>query len=365
MVARDDHPGGVGHPAAHLGEPPVRPSEHRRHEVAVRVQRGTPGVRGLLGREGLAQRRTDLLPRPGPPRRRTAVRQEQDRPYDAVPQRVAVAVGMVAGRAGDAVVTPLVAHERDRVGVGAKGGPGQRNPPGRGLEGLLDGVAPGQGVAGVVHLVEHDEGATPLGASPVQQRVRRDAGVGEHHSVEVGAGAAHRVAEPRVEHDAHPGGGVGPLGLQVLGRCHDGDRLHGAAGQQLAGDAQGEGGLTGTRGRDRQEIAGVAPQVGHQRSALPGAQRRCSRGFGGWRGHGGAALPGCGGAASEGKGGQRGTSRSLGERPDSRASRHPRHRSAASDRQTAGSPGVIAQTLGKTGASTNFGAPSREGAPPR
>lgn len=273
MVRGDDHAAGVRHGAAHLGEPTVGGRQHRGHPVAVRVQRRTPGGGGLLDGERLPQRRGDLLAGPGAPRRRTAVGKEQHRSYDTVAERVAVAVGVVAGRPGDPVGAALVPHEGDGVGVAAKRRAGQREPPGRRLEGLLHGVAPGQGVPGVVHLVQDHERTAAGGPRAVQRGVRGDAGVGQRDTVEVRAGGAHGVAEPGVEHDPDLGGSQRPLGLQVLGRSDDGDGLHHARRQQLRGDAQREGRLARTGSGDRQVVARCAAQVVHQRGALPGTQR--------------------------------------------------------------------------------------------
>jgi hypothetical protein len=62
------------------------------------------------------------------------------------------------------------------------------------------------------------------------------------------------VAELRVQRDAVGGRRLGPLHLEMLGGHDHGDRLDGAVGQQLAGDAQSKCGLTRTGSGDQQKI---------------------------------------------------------------------------------------------------------------
>ena len=157
-------------------------------------------------------------------------------------------------------------------GVGAERRAGQGQPAGGGLERLADRVAPGQGVAAVVDLVEDDQGGRGLGAGPVQQRLAGDLGVGEGDAVELGGVPALGVGEVRVDADADPGGGVGPLGLEVLGGGDDGDPLDDAPGQQLGGEAQREGRLAGAGRGDGEEVAGGRLEV--LRPAPPACQAR-------------------------------------------------------------------------------------------
>jgi hypothetical protein len=166
-----------------------------------------------------------------------------------------------------------VVDERDRVVVAAERGAGQGQPANGRLEGLLDRVPPAAGVPGVVHLVEHDQGAPVLGAGPVQQRVRGDTGVGDRDAGVVRGGASGRVAEVRV--DGHPdlGRGLRPLLLEVLGGRHHGDRVDHPVGAQLGGHAQREGRLAGPGRGHGQEVLRGRGQVAGQRAALPGPER--------------------------------------------------------------------------------------------
>ena len=148
---------------------------------------------------------------------------EQHRPDDVVGQRVGVAVGVVGHRARDPVVAGRVGDERDRVDVGAERRAGQREPPGGRLEGLAHPLAPRHRVAGVVDLVEDHQRLEALGADPHRQRVDRDPGVGHRDPDEVLRGPALAGGVRRVDRDAGPGGGLGPLGLEVLGGRDDGD----------------------------------------------------------------------------------------------------------------------------------------------
>src|ERR687892_2257088 len=101
----------------------------------------------------------------------------------AVGQRLLVAVGVVGtadqAHAPLAVVALeavlLVAHEGDAlVGLGAEGRPGQAQPARGEAVGLLDRLAPGEAVTGVVHLVEDDQRLHRGGAGGVQHRLARD-----------------------------------------------------------------------------------------------------------------------------------------------------------------------------------------------
>jgi hypothetical protein len=58
--------------------------------------------------------------------------------------------------------------------------------------------------------------------------------------------------------------------LEVLGGCHHRHLIDGAVREQFGGDAQGERGLTCTRGRHRQEVLGRGDEILRQRASLPG-----------------------------------------------------------------------------------------------
>lgn len=116
---------------------------------------------------------------------------------------------------------------------------------------------PALGVAAVVDLVEDHQRLAVLGAHPVPCRVAGHLGVGDHDPVVLVRGLRIGVGELGVQRNADPGGGLGPLALEVFGRDDDGDGLDGALGQQLGDYTQGERGFAGTGGRDCQEIPGL------------------------------------------------------------------------------------------------------------
>ena len=220
------------------------------------------------------------MARPGPPAGLTGVGQEQHRSYDAVAQRVAVAVDVVRRRPHHAVAAAGVGDERDRVGVGPERRAGQRQPPGRRLERLADGVAPAERVAAVVDLVEDHQRAPGRGPHPVQRRVGGDLRVGQHDPAVVPARGAVGVLEVRVQRDAGDVGGGSPLGLEVLGRRHHRHGVDLAGRDQLGGDPQRERGLAGAGRRDGQKVLRTATAVGLERGDLPGTERTGGDGHG-------------------------------------------------------------------------------------
>ena len=146
-------------------------------------------------------------------------------------------------------------------------------------------VAPGPRVAGVVDLVEDDQGTAGHGAAPVHRGRGAHLRVGDDHAVEVGRRCAGRRCGTSGRAGCRPrAAACGPLRLEVLGRRDHGDRLDGAVGEQFGRDAQGERGLAGAGRRDREEVLVAAAQVLHQRPPLPGAQRREGRQVGAGRG---------------------------------------------------------------------------------
>ena len=292
LVRRDDQPTGIRHVAAHLAEPLVGGGQHRGHPLALGVERGAPGLGGLVLGERLAEPGGHLVAGLGAPAHRAAVGEEEHRAHDAVAQRRGVAVGVVGRRAQDAVLAHLVAHERDGGGVRAERRAGERQPPGGAVEGLADAVAPRPRVAAVVDLVEDDQGRRLLGAAAVQLRLRGDRGVGQGHPVVLVRLQAAGVGERRVELDADPAGGVGPLVLEVLGGGDHGDGPDDAAVEQLGRDPQGVGGLAGAGGGHGEEVALPAAEVGLEGLLLPRAQLRGGTprrplGEGGWQVSGG------------------------------------------------------------------------------
>ena len=193
-------------------------------------------------------------------------------PDDVVGQRLRVPVGEVGRRPQSAVAHRLVAHERDRVGVGAERRTGQHQPPGRRVERLAHRLAPGHGVAGVVDLVQDHQRPEALHPDPQGQRVGRHARVGQRDPVEVLGRLPLADTELRVDGDADPVGRLGPLGLQVLGRRHDDDPVHHPLGQQVGGHGQGEGGLARPGRGDGEEVLLRGLEVGVQGGRLPGPQ---------------------------------------------------------------------------------------------
>ena len=89
----------------------------------------------------------------------------------------------------------------------------------------------------------------------MRERVDRDAGVGHGDADEVLRGLALAGGVRRVDRDAGPRGGLGPLELEVLGRRDDGDPVDDPAAEQLGGDRQRERRLAGARRRDGEEVA--------------------------------------------------------------------------------------------------------------
>ncbi len=134
-------------------------------------------------------------------------------------------------------------------------------------------VAPRLGVTAVVDLVEDDQRAPVLGPHPVAAGVRRDLGVGDDDTVEVGTRDAGGVAEPRVEGQPHPRRRLRPLELEVLGRGDDGHRLDRPVGEEFARDPEAEGGLARPGRRDGEEVTGPGGEVFRQSAPLPGPQR--------------------------------------------------------------------------------------------
>ncbi|GAB3872789.1 hypothetical protein GCM10027610_138820 [Dactylosporangium cerinum] len=121
----------------------------------------------------------------------------------------------------------------------------------------------------MMDLVEDDQGlsgeCSPLvyGGSHADLRIRHYRAVEVRGRVHVG------VAESGVEIDPDPGGGVGPLLLQVFGRRDDGEVVDRAVAEQLKGDPQRERRLAGAGRGDGEEILPFAAQILHQCLALP------------------------------------------------------------------------------------------------
>ena len=281
LVGGDHEAARVGHGAAHLFEAHVGGSQDSGDPLALGVQRSAPGLLHHVLGERLAQAGADLVARAGTPGHLPRVGHEQDGTHDAVLEGVTIAVGVVRARTSDALLVLLVGDEGDRRGVGSEGRARQSQAARRVREGLAHAVAPREGIAGVVDLVEDDEGAVGAGARRVNGRVGADLRVGDGHAVEVRAGNALRVREVGVDVDAEARGARGPLALEVLGGAHNGELVDDAAGDQLGRERQGEGRLTCARGRDRQKIARRGRHVPARRAACQRVRAGSSRSLAG------------------------------------------------------------------------------------
>ena len=197
---------------AQLPQPGVGRGDHRGHPLAGRIQCGAPRPGGLLGVQRLAEAGRVLLAGAVAPARLAGVGHEHHRPHDAVGQRLGVAVGVVGLERFSAVAVGLVGDERDGAVVAAERCAGQRQPPGRIVEGLADGLAPALGVAAVVDLVEDHQGPAVLGAHPVPGRVAGHLGVGDDDAVVLRRRLRVGVGELRIQRDARPGPRPAPTG---------------------------------------------------------------------------------------------------------------------------------------------------------
>ncbi len=270
LVGGDDERSGVRDALPDLGQPLVGGAQHARHPLAARVEGGAPGLADRVLGHRLAEPGGDLVARLGAPAHVAAVAEEDHRPDYVVGERVAVPVRVIGGGAPDPVRPLLVRDEGDGVGVGPERRTGQREPPGRGLERLQARLAPGLGVAGVVDLVEDDQGLALLDAVAVQHRTHADTRVGDRDPVVLPAERAGAVLG--VELDPHSGRGLRPLLLQVLGRRDHGDLLHDVVVQQPGGEGQREGRLAGAGRGDREEVTRLLLDVLLHRPLLPGTQ---------------------------------------------------------------------------------------------
>ena len=233
------------------------------------IQCGAPRTGGLLGVERFTEAGRVLLAGAVAPARLAGVRHEHHRAHHTVGQRFGVAVGVVGPAALEPGRVGLVGDKRDGAVVAAERRAGERQAPGRIVEGLADGLAPGLGVAAVVDLVEDHQRPAVLGAHAVTGRVAGDLGIGDDHAVVLRRRLRVGVGELRVQRDAGAGRGRRPLHLEVFGGHHDGHLVDGALGEQFGRDAQGERRLAGTGRRDSQEVTRFGSQVFHQRPSLP------------------------------------------------------------------------------------------------
>ena len=178
--------------------------------------------------------------------------------------RVAVAVDEV--RRAAAVL--VVAHERDRAGVGPKRRARQREPMPRAVERRPQRGAPGRRLAGVVDLVEHHE-RRPREMVREQVRRRGDLLVRDHDAVDVLAPGAVRVAPARVQVQPDQVRGVRPLRAQRRRRAHDDDLGGARRADRLAGGER----LARPRGRHEQEVGPRVRGVAREELRLPRSRR--------------------------------------------------------------------------------------------
>ena len=274
MVGGDHQACRVWHAPAHLGQPAIGGVQHPHDPGTGRIERGPPGVRKLLCRHRTAEYPRQLGPGPGAPAHLAGVRQEDDGTDDTLAEGRAVSVDVVGRAAQAAVRAARVGHERDRVGVAAKRGAGQRQPSLGRLERDPDRLAPGQRVASVMDLVEDHQRALTERALTVQRRVCSDLSIGHGHAGEVGRRPPLRVSELRIERDTEAMRREGPLMLQVFGRRDDSHGADRTARDEFRGDRQRERSLPGAGRRDEQEVALVAAEVRPERILLPAAERQ-------------------------------------------------------------------------------------------
>ena len=135
----------------------------------------------------------------------------------------------------------------------------------------------------MVHLVEDHERATVEHELLVHRGLDGHLGVGDGHTVVVPSGSDVTIAEGGVQANRHPGGGIRPLRLQVLGRGDHDDAVDDVTPQQFRREAQRERGLAGAGGRGSEEVArtgtrtvgAVHREVQVERFRLPGTQTLC------------------------------------------------------------------------------------------
>ena len=262
-VVAEHESGGVRDHGAGLDQQRVGVAQHLRQQRRARVDRGAQPA-GVVGRVELVGEGGDRLLRVHAPAQRRVEQAEGERPADVVADRLAVAVDEV-GRAAALVV---VAHERDRPGVGAKRRAGQREPVRRAVERGAQRGAPGRRLARVVDLVEHDE-RRPREVVGEQVGRRRDLLIGDDDAVDVGAPGAVGVAPARVEVQSDAVRGVRPLRAQRGRRADDDDLLAPAA--RIAWHAASV--LPAPGRRDEQEVRPRVRGVAREELGLPGARR--------------------------------------------------------------------------------------------
>ena len=245
------------------------------HPLAAGVERGAPGRRLDAAGRRVRQRRRDHLARAVAPARDARVGGEHDRAHDAVGERLAVAVGVVGDARERAVAVGLVADEGDPlVGAGAERGAGEARA----------GAWPARTPAPTAS--PHDSpspawctsSSTTSERSPVRAACRaglpRDLRVRRDVALDVGAHRTDGVRQRRVEPQPGPGGRLGPLRAQVVGRADDDDPVDGPVGEQRRRQRQREGRLARAGRRGDEEVLRGRPRGRPRAPALPGAQRQ-------------------------------------------------------------------------------------------
>jgi hypothetical protein len=272
LIGREDETARVGNMVADLGEATVGRREHGRHPLALGVERRAPRLRGDVFRVVLAEVGLELVAGARAPAHLAGVHVEEHGPDHAVGECSPVAVVVVGARDARAGLVGMVLDERDRSGVASEGRSGEQQPALRGPVRVADGVAPAQSVAPVVDLVEDDQRLRVFGQMAMHRGLRRHLRVRHDGTVIVPRRRPVAVAEAWIEPDVHARGSIGPLRLQVLGRCDDDDAVHLAQAHQLDGQGEGEGRLACAGRRRHEEVALIGLEVLVERLLLPGAQ---------------------------------------------------------------------------------------------
>ena len=264
----------------------MRLTKHSRQPVAVQAERSAQAVAHAVASQLVVEVGADDTAVGRAPLHHPVDAWEVDRPHHAaVAQGVGVAVGVIAvGRV--AIGQRVVAHEGDGRGVAAERGTAERQPSGGRFEGVLDAVAPGALVAGMVDLVQDHEG---IGGQAAQHLSGAGGGhvlVGGDQPVHI-AGQATQRGPVGVQLQAQAVGGLRPLSLQVAGgRDHDQPTTF--LPQRPPGAGQREGGLAGARGGHGEVIGLVSGSEAIERGSLPRPQAHAgTRGETGIGGNGG------------------------------------------------------------------------------
>jgi hypothetical protein len=119
---------------------------------------------------------------------------------------------------------------------------------------LPQGHTPIFSIAGMMQLIENEQGA-PIPAGALEERRRQADLLIRHHRAVVIAGFPKLlVCQRRIQLDAYLSGRRSPLAAQVVCRTHDQQAVRRSIGQVLVGDPQCESGFSRRRGGRGQKI---------------------------------------------------------------------------------------------------------------